>query len=111
MTVCLTNFPTFPGTSTARAVAADDWVEKQQSAILQSFCSPDQRTYQQHMEEGANTSGSQNSKKLGQRKISESNAEHGTCMYMCILFYCSAIKVECTEGKKNSMSSLNYTCF
>ncbi|XP_067020801.1 uncharacterized protein [Acropora muricata] len=66
------------GTSTARAVAADDWVEKQQSAILQSFCSPDQRTYQQHMEEGANTSGSQNSKKLGQRKISESNAEHGT---------------------------------
>ncbi|XP_067020803.1 uncharacterized protein [Acropora muricata] len=45
------------GTSTARAVAADDWVEKQQSAILQSFCSPDQRTYQQHMEEGANTSG------------------------------------------------------
>ena len=75
---------TFPGTSTARAVAADDWVENQQSAILQSFCSPDQRTFHQHMEEGAITSGSQNAKKSGKRKISESNAEHGTCVYMCI---------------------------
>ena len=70
---------TFPGTSTAQAVAADDWVENQQSAILQSFCLPDQRTFQQHMEEGAITSGSQNAKKLGKRKISESNAEDGTC--------------------------------
>ena len=55
---------TFPGTSTAQAVAADDWVENQQSAILQSFCLPDQRTFQQHME--------------------EAYAEHGTRMYMCI---------------------------
>ena len=62
---------TFPGTSTTRAVAADDSVENQQSAILQSF--------QQHMEEGAITSGSQNAKKLGKKKISESNAEDGTC--------------------------------
>ena len=99
--VCLTNFSTFPGTSTALAVAPDDWFEKQQSAIIQSICSPDQRTFQQHMEEGANTSGSQNAKKLGKRNISESNAEHGTCMYMCIFFYCSGINVECTEGKKN----------
>ena len=75
---------TFPGTCTARAVSADDWIENQQSAILQSFCSPDQRTVQQHMEEGAITSGSQNARKLGKRKISESDAEHGTCMYMCI---------------------------
>ena len=97
-TVCLTNLSTFPGTSTAQAVAPDEWVEKQESAILQSFCAPDQRTFQQHMEEGANISGSQNAKKLGKRKISESNAEHVTCMYLCILFYCSA------EGKKNSLS-------
>ena len=81
-----TNLSTFPGTSTAGAVATDDWVEKQQSATLQSFCSPDQRTFQQHMEEGAITSGSQNAKKLGKRKISKSNAEHGTHMYMCISF-------------------------
>ena len=79
-TVCLTNLSTFPGTSTAGAVA------KQQSAILQSLCSPDQRTFQQHIEEGAITSGSQSAKKLGKRKISKSNAEHGTRMYMCISF-------------------------
>ena len=73
--ICLTSLSTFPGASTAQAVAADDWVEKQQSAILQTFCSPDQRTFPRHMEEGAIISGSQ-------RKISESNAEHGTCMYI-----------------------------
>ena len=73
---------TFPGTSTVRTVAADDRVENQQSAILESVCLPDQRTFQQHMEEGAITSGSQNAKKLGKRKISKSNAEHGTCMYI-----------------------------
>ncbi|XP_015754287.1 PREDICTED: uncharacterized protein LOC107333936 isoform X2 [Acropora digitifera] len=66
------------GASTARAFAADDWFEKQQSAILQSFRLPDQRTFPRHMEEGAIISGSQNAKKLGKRKISESNAEHGT---------------------------------
>ena len=75
---------TFPGTSTAQAVAADDWVENQQSEILQSFCSPDQGTFQQRVEEGAITSGSQNAKKFSRRKISESYAEHGTCKYMCI---------------------------
>ena len=80
--VCLTNLSTFPGASTARAVAADDWVENQQSAILQTFFSPDQRTFPWHMEEGAIISGSQNAKKLGKRKISKSNAEHGTCMYI-----------------------------
>ena len=53
------------------------------------------------MEEGAVTSGSQNAKKLGKRKISESNAEHGTCMYMCIsLTFPHLINMECTEGKK-----------
>ena len=63
-----------------RTVAADDRVENQQSAILESVCLPDQRTFQQHMEEGAITSGSQNAKgKLGKRKISESNAEDKTC--------------------------------
>ena len=51
---------------------------------VQSFCSPDQRTFQQHMEEGAITSGSKNAKKSGKKKLSESNAEHGTRMYMCI---------------------------
>ena len=72
--------------STAQAVAADDWVEKQQRAIPESFCPPDQRTFQQHMKEGSSTSGSQNAKKLGKRRISESSAKHGTCMYTCISF-------------------------
>ena len=106
---------TFPGTSTAQAVAPDDWVKNQQSAILQSFCLPDQRTFQQHMEEGAITSGSQNAKKLDKMKISESNAEHGTCMYMSHVhdhvhfFNFSALNMERTEGIKNSLSLLNYT--
>ena len=74
---------TFPGTSTAQAVAGDDWEEKQLRPIPESFFPPHQRTFQQDMEHGANTSGSQNAKKtLGKRKISESNAEHGTCMYV-----------------------------
>ena len=101
---------TFPGTSTAQAVGGDHWEEKQPRAIPESFFPPDQRTFQQDMEDGANTSGSQNAKKLGKRKISESNAKHGTCMYMSICFYCSAPNMECTEGKENSLSLLNYTC-
>ena len=105
MTVC-SNLATFPETSTAQAVAGDDWEEKQPRAIPESFFPPDQRTFQPDMEDGANTSGSQNAKKFGKRKISESNAEHGTCMYMSICFCCSAPIVECTEGKKNSLSLL-----
>ena len=63
---------------TTRAVAADDWVQKQQRAIPESFCPTDQRTFQQHVEEGANTLGSQSAKKLRERRISESSAEYGT---------------------------------
>jgi len=65
------------GISTAQAAAADDWEEKQQRAIPESFYPPDQRTFQQDIEDDASTSGSQSAKKLGKRKISESNAEHG----------------------------------
>ena len=82
MTACRSNLATFPGTSTAQAVAADDWVEKQPKAIPESFYLPDQRAFQQDMEDGASTSWSQNSKKLGKSRISESNAEHGTHIYV-----------------------------
>ena len=78
MTACLTNLSTFPGTSTAGAVAPGDWLQKQQRAIPESFCPPDQRTFKQDMEDGANTSESQNAKKVGERRISESSAEYGT---------------------------------
>ena len=110
MTTCCSNLATFPGTSTAQAVAGDDWEEKQPRATPESFYPPDQRTFQQDIEDDASTSGSQSAKKLGKRKISESNAEHGTCMYMSICFYCSVPNMKCTEGKKNSLSLLNYTC-
>ena len=78
ITACLTNLATFPGTSSALAAAADDWVGKRQRAIPESFCSPDQRTFQQHVEEGTSTLRSQSAKKLGKRRISESSAEYGT---------------------------------
>ena len=90
---------TFSGTSTAQAVEAVDWVENQQRAILGSLCLPNQKTFQQHMEEGASASGSQNAKKLGKRRISESNDEHGTCMYTCISFPVLHL-TECIQGKK-----------
>ena len=73
MTACW-NLATSPGISTAQAVAADDWEEKQPRAIPESFHPPDQRTFHQDIEYDASTSGTQSAKKLGKRKISESNA-------------------------------------
>ena len=108
MTACCSNLATSPGISTAQAVGADDWEEKQPRAIPESFHPPDQGTFQQDIEYDASTSGSQSAKKLDKRKISESNAEHGT--RICSFFYCSVLNIlECIEGKKNSLSFLNYT--
>ena len=87
MTACCSNLATFLGISTAQAVAADDWEEKQPRAISESFYPPDQRTFQQDIEDDASTSGSQSAKTLGKRKISESIAEHGT--RILYFFYCT----------------------
>ncbi|XP_015772601.1 PREDICTED: ankyrin-1-like isoform X2 [Acropora digitifera] len=65
------------------------------------LCSPDQRTFRQHMEEGAITSGSQSAKKLGKRKISKSNAEHGTRMDK------KAGKIQRLEQQSPSVSSMH----
>ena len=89
MTACCSNLATFPGISTAQAVAADDWEEKQSRAIPESFYPPDQRTVRQDIEDDASTSGSQSAKKLGKRKISESNAEHGTRICAFHLLFCT----------------------
>ena len=89
MTACLTNLATFPGTSTAQAIAADDWEEKQPKAIPESFYLPGQRTFQHDMGNGASNSWSQNAKKLGKRRISESNAEHGTHIHAFLLVFCT----------------------
>ena len=89
MTACHSNLATFSGTSTAQAIAADDWEEKQPRVIRESVYTPDQRTFQQHMEEGASTSASQNSKKLRESRISELNAELGTCICAFLLLFCT----------------------
>ena len=78
-----------PGISTAQPVAADDWEEKQPRAISESFYPPDQRTFQQGIEDDASTSGSQSAKKLGKRKMSESNTEHGTRICAFLLLFCT----------------------
>ena len=109
MTACCFNLASFTGISTAQAVTADDWKEKQPRATPGSFYPPVQRTFQQDVEDDASTSRSQSAKRLGKRKISESNAEHGTRIYVHF-FYCSVLNMECIEGKKNSLSLLNYTC-
>ncbi|XP_015754293.1 PREDICTED: D-inositol 3-phosphate glycosyltransferase-like [Acropora digitifera] len=77
------------GISTAQAVAGDDWEEKQPRATPESFYPPDQRTFQQDIEDDASTSGSQSAKKLGKRKFSESNAEHGTRICAFLLLFCT----------------------
>ena len=89
LTACCSNLATFPGTSTAQAAAAADWEEKQPRATPESFYPPDQRTFQQDSEDDASTSGSQSAKKLGKRKISESNAEHGTRICAFLLLFCT----------------------
>ena len=89
MTACCSNLASFTGISTAQAVTADDWEGKQPRAISESFYPPDQRTLQQGIEDDASTSGSQIEKKLGKRKISESNAEHGTRICAFLLLFCT----------------------
>ena len=89
MTACCSNLATFPGISSAQAAAADDWEEKQPMAIPESFSPPDQRTVQQDIKDDASTSGNQSAKKLGKRKISESNAEHGTRICAFLILFCT----------------------
>ena len=91
ITACCFNLATSPGISTAQAVAGDDWEEKQPRAIPESlnFHPPDQRTFQQNIEDDASASGSQSAKKLDKRKISESNAEHGTRICAFLLLFCT----------------------
>ena len=87
ITACCSNLATFPGISTAQAVAADDWEEKQPRGTPGSIYPPDQRTFQQDIKDDASTSGSQSAKTLGKRKISESNGEPGTSICVFLLPY------------------------
>ena len=82
MTACLI-LATFLGTS-AQAIGAEDLIKQRPLAIPEAVCQPDPTTVQQQFKEGASTSGSKNLKKLGQRGISESTAEHGT-QYYCFV--------------------------
>ena len=99
MTACLI-LAAFLGTSAAQAIGAEDSIKQRPLAIPEAVYQPDPTTVQQQFKEGASTSGSRNLKKLGEREISESAAEHGTQYYCFVsgtIFY-----MECMEEKNNS---------